>query len=199
MKNLFLITAAALAAGPALAGSVVYVPEPIAAIVAPVEAWTGPYAGIQLGYGFGDLSSGQVAGPISLEGMVYGVHVGYNFDMGDVVLGAELDYNLSDVTGSFDGPVNVPVLAHAKARLGYDMGQTLAYGVAGLAYAEMDMFGGGSEYTDTGFFGGVGMEHKISANWTAGLEYLYHNFEDFGGSGLDLELQTIQARASFHF
>ncbi len=199
MKKLLLATAAALAVSPALAGNIVFVPEPDVAVIAPVEEWTGPYAGIQLGYGFGDLSSGQAAAPIDLEGMLYGAHVGYNFDMGNVVLGAELDYNLSDVTGSFDGEVNVPVLAHAKARIGFDAGNTLIYGVAGLAYAEMDMFDGSSEYTDSGFFGGLGIDHKISANWTAGAEYLFHSFSDFGGSGLDLELQTIQARASLHF
>lgn len=200
MKKLFLITAAALCAGPALAGSVVFVPEPEPLIIVPVvQEWTGPYAGVQLGYGSGELGSGQLSNPASLEGMLYGAHLGYNYDLGNIVLGAEIDYNFSDVMGSFDGDANVPVLAHIKARVGYDAGQTLIYGVAGLAYAEMDLFGGSSAYTDTGFFGGIGVEHKISTNWTAGLEYLYHSFDDFGGSSFDIELQTIHARASFHF
>lgn len=207
MKLLLATSVAALSASVALAGGPVFVPAPLPPIPAPiVEAWSGPYVGVQAGLGNGTLALGP-AGPdqVALEsGPVYGLHAGYNFDLGSIVLGAEIDYNLADIVSEeIDGVVTVTALAHLKARVGYDLGSALVYGVGGMAYMETEWPGGFSgDLSDTGVFYGVGAEYMISSNWSAGVEYLYHDFEDFGSVGFteyNVELHTIQARASYHF
>jgi len=78
--------------GPALAGSlddaVVDVPvtAPPPAPLAQIGDWTGFYTGLQLGYGDAD-------GPEDLDGNneLYGFHAGYDYDLGNWVIGGELD------------------------------------------------------------------------------------------------------------
>ncbi|MEE9454214.1 MAG: outer membrane beta-barrel protein [Paracoccaceae bacterium] len=197
MKISVLASAIIVSASAAFAGGPIYVPPPVIPLAAPVQQWTGPYAGLQLGFGQGEMVS---QGGVELSGIVYGAHVGYNYDLGSIVLSAEADYNLADINGIFDGTAVIKTLAHLKARVGYDLGQTLIYGTGGLAYAEMDLFNGSSTYSGKGYFAGLGVDHKIAADWTAGAEYLYHQFEDLGGAAfLDINLHTVQARVSYHF
>jgi len=196
MKLGLLTSLGVLSASLAYAGGPVFVPPPIIPLAAPIQTWTGPYAGLQLGFGQGEM----VAQSVALSGIVYGAHVGYNYDLGSIVLSAEADYNLADINGQFDGNAVIKTLAHLKARVGYDLGQTMIYGTGGLAYAEMDLFNASSTYSGKGYFAGLGVDHKIAADWTAGAEYLYHKFEDLGNTGFyDVNLHTVQARVSYHF
>lgn len=199
MRKNLLFTAAILAAGPAVAGNVAVVPVgPVVTVPAPVVGdWTGPYVGLQLGSGSADMWTGNTLTPLS--GGVYGIHAGYNFDLGKIVLGAEIDYNDASISGNFDGAAEITSIAHLKARVGVDLGKVLVYGVGGVAYVDMELFGGTSKFSDNGAFYGIGVEYLISDKWSAGVEYLHHNFEPFDGSFFDLEIDTIQARASYHF
>jgi len=184
----------ALAAGPALAGSPE--PAPVAPIVAapvPVAApghdWTGFHAGAQLGYG--DIDAGE-----SGDDVLGGVHAGYTYDFGDYVLGGEIDYNAADIdlsngAGSFDG------LTRLKLKGGYDFGGTLLYGTLGAAYAEATLAGNGA--SDTGYFAGIGVAHMLTDSISLGGEAIYHEFDDFDGTGTDIEATTLSAKVSFHF
>lgn len=198
MKHTLCLSALLLSTTAAIAGGPVYVPPPVIPLVQPVEQWTGPYAGVQLGYGIAETGSPNSTS-FDMNGMVYGVHAGYNYDLGTIIISGELDYNLANINGTFDGDAVVKTLAHAKARIGYDMGSAMLYGTGGMAYAESELFNGTSSYSGTGYFGGVGIEYMISNNWGVGAEYLYHQFNDFYFGDTDLKLQTIQARASYHF
>lgn len=199
MKFLLATSLVALSTSAAIAGAPVFVPAPLPPIPAPiVQAWTGPYVGVQAGMGNADLSfsqdfTGELSGPI------YGIHAGYNFDLGSIILSAEVDYNLADISGNFDGEATVTSVAHLKARVGYDLGSAMVYGVGGMAYIDLELpFVG--ELSDSGAFYGVGAEYLFNPDWSAGVEYLVHSaIESFGGSSTTLELQTIQARVSYHF
>lgn len=199
MKTYILVTAATLLSAPAFAGGLNEVaPEPtVVAYDAPVQAstggdWGGAYVGAQIGYG--DLKSNGAG--LDGNGTIGGVHAGYRADFGQFVAGAELDYDRSNIDLGTAGDT-LDSVARLKLIGGADLGRTLVYGTVGAAYAEATV--GGSTLKDNGYFGGVGVDYAISDQFTVGGEYLMHKFNDFGGSGADLDVNTVTAKVSFKF
>ncbi|WP_375691608.1 outer membrane protein [Pseudooceanicola sp. LIPI14-2-Ac024] len=185
----FAATTGAIVAAPAFAGSPAPAPiEPApiapAPIITPASDWTGGYGGVQLGYGDFDL------GGASGDGLVGGVQLGYDYDFGSWVLGGEFDYTGADVSV---GGADVDSVMRVKARLGYDAGRTLIYATAGGARADTSLG------DDTGWVAGVGAEYKVMENVSVGGEYLYHKFDDFNGTGSDLEANTFSAKVNYRF
>lgn len=164
------------------------------ALAAPVQAadWNGFYLGGQIGYGFGEVSDG---GTPSFDGVIGGVHAGYNHDLGSVVIGAEIDYNLGDM--EVGGGVTFDQLAHTKVKLGYDGGRFLAYGTAGAAWANASL--GPLSADDFGYMVGAGLDYQLTDRITLGGEYNYNIFNSFNNSPSDIDIHTVQARMSFHF
>lgn len=80
-----------------------------------------------------------------------------------------------------------------KARLGYDAGSTLVYGVGGYTNAKSSAGNG------DGYVAGVGMEYRFNNGVSLGAEYLYNEYDNFAGSGNDLTGNTIEARLGFRF
>lgn len=204
MKLVMATSIAVLAANAAMAGAPIFVPAPLPPIIAaPVQDWSGLYVGAQVGYGMatmddpGFVFGDTVLGDLEASGFLYGVHLGYNFDLGSIVLGAEIDYNIADMPFDLIPNATYTELSHLKARVGYDLGSALVYGAAGLAHTTIDS--AGTEIDDTGYFVGVGADYRISNDWTVGAEYLYHQFDDFNDSSLDIQMSTIHARVSYHF
>ncbi|MGE4250871.1 MAG: outer membrane protein [Parvibaculaceae bacterium] len=85
--------------------------------------WTGPYIGLQGGYGWGKtdvtldpaedtttpgaLARGEIIvdnldGEIEADGFIGGLHLGYNFQMDSLLLGLEGDIEYSDMSGKAD-------------------------------------------------------------------------------------------------
>lgn len=199
LRQSILATLVALgAATAAQAGSPAPAPaEPMVAAPAPAPApdtdWTGFYAGLELGFGQND-ASGAATG--EGDGVLGGVHAGYDWDFGTYVVGAELSYDASDIKQN--GGAQVDNLARLKLRLGADMGQSLVYAAAGPAWMDLSMPGAGSS-DDNGWFVGAGLERALRENVTLGGEILYHQFDNFSKSGVDYEVLTVQARVSFRF
>jgi outer membrane immunogenic protein len=199
MMKFTVLTAATLLSAPAFAGGLGDVaPEPqVAAYDAPVQAntggdWSGAYVGAQVGYG--DLKSNGAG--LDGDGAIGGVHAGYRYDFGQFVAGAELDYDTANVDlGAGVGELDN--VARLKLKGGYDLGRTLVYGTIGAAYAEASV--GGTTLKDNGYFGGIGVDYAISDQFSVGGEYLAHKFNDFDGSGADLDVNTLTARVSFKF
>ncbi|MCV2881192.1 outer membrane protein [Actibacterium sp. XHP0104] len=195
MKKMITLAAMTLvAAGPALAGNIAPVlDEPVVAAPAPVYAeghdWTGGYVGGQLGF-----AAPEADGGLDGDGVIGGVHAGYNYDFGDYVLGGELSYDAASIDMN-GGELTDAIRLKAKA--GYDLGKTLVYGTAGAARLQADL-GGGSDW-DTGYFVGAGVEHMLTTNVSVGGEVLYDKVSNFAGSGADLSGPSVAARASFHF
>ncbi len=206
IANLAIAAAAALAAGPALAGTLepAPAPEPIIAPApaAPSADWSGFYVGGQLGYGFGELSFD--VDDFDLDGVIGGFHAGYLWDTGQFVFGPEIQYDFADLTvtdadgntGSFDE------ILRLKLRGGAEVGpRGLVFGSVGAAYANFDGVGGvlDIDFDDPGLVLGFGYEHQITDQWSIGGEYQWHQFDDFGAPDNDVNLQTIHLRASFNF
>ena len=87
--------------------------------------------------------------------MTYGLHGGYDYDFGTVVIGAELGISDFDVV---DGANSIDTVTRAKLRAGYDAGAFMPYVTAGIADLDVD----GLNLRDTGAVDGLGMDYKYS-------------------------------------
>lgn len=178
--------------GAAFAGNLA---DPVveAPVITPVPVistdWTGFYTGLQLGYGDVSSDSGLLDGSNEL----YGFHAGYDYDFGNFVLGAELDYDKGDIDLG-GGAGNIDSIARLKFKGGYDLGDTLLYATAGAARADTS-FG-----DETGPFVGIGATYRVTDRYTVGAELLQHRFDDVGGiAGNDLDATTFTVRGSIRF
>jgi outer membrane immunogenic protein len=165
---------------PALAGSlaepVVEAPvaQPAPVVVSTGGDWTGPWIGAKLGYG--DVSADPAGDG---NGATFGVAGGYDYDFGNFVVGAALDWDKADIdlgAGKLDD------IARLKFRVGADLGRTLLYATAGPARA-------------SGVVSGVDDNDR----WTVGGELLTNQFDDFGGTGTDVRATTVSLNAGLRF
>lgn len=185
------IVMATMLTAPVFAGSLVEpTPEPvIEPTYVPIDTsatWTGAYGGLNLGYGDVD-GTGTADG----DDMTYGLHLGYDYDFGQYVLGGELEYDDADI--DLNGAANTNSVTRLKLRAGYDLGRTMIYATAGAAHLDTNI---GS---DTGAFVGAGVAYQVTDRFVLGGEVLEHRFDDIGGSGVDADATTFNLRGSFRF
>jgi outer membrane immunogenic protein len=154
--------------------------------------WSGFYGGLSLGYG--DVTGSSVIGE-DMNGLLYGIHGGYNMDFGSYVLGAEIDYSGADITDDSIG-LDAESVLRGKVRLGYDAGQYMPYAVIGAAQLTTT---GAIDDMDNGYLYGVGFDYAVADNMVLGAELLQHEFEDYAGSGIDVSATTVAVRVSYRF
>ena len=176
--------------------------------------WTGFYLGGNAGghwskddvttssFGGVDALSSTSLGP---SGFIAGVQTGYNWQVGNVVLGIELDGNWLGGTASrtfsnFGAPFNPAdaIIQNAKAeflttvrpRAGVAFDRVFLYVTGGLAFGTIKttdtfsssngtVFAATNSSTRTGETIGGGLEYAFLDNWTAKIEYLYVSFGSF--------------------
>lgn len=186
LSTIAFVTAAGMA-GVASAADIYSPPPPIAPIYTPVAAynWTGFYAGVNGGWGWGQQTADTGAafsGPIS--GGVLGAQAGYNYMFSNnLVLGVEADIAWTGQNGTVTpGPTvrqKLDWLGTARARVGYAMNNWMPYVTGGFAYGSgtrTSTIGPSSQtQTHTGYVLGAGVEWAFAQNWTAKLEYQYVN------------------------
>jgi opacity protein-like surface antigen len=189
-----LAAVATFGAMPALAGGPTEVyNEPMVApapmvVAAPNADWSGLYVGGQLGYGDVDASAGGLDG----SGFTTGLLAGYRADFGQFVAGVEGNYDWTDIDLG-GGVATLDNVARLKLIGGYDMGPALVYGTVAAVRAESSIG------NDSGYALGVGMDYALSDRMTLGAELLEHRFDDFNGSGVDLDATTFNTRVGFRF
>lgn len=189
--------------------------------------WSGGYAGASLGYGLIDedgldgledpdtqfFGDDNITFDVDGDGAIGGVFAGYQYDFGSYVLGAELDLNAANLDFDDDsfadfiddpstateetGGVSIDQIHRLKLRAGYDAGNTLVYGVLGAAYAKADILG--SDFSDTGYVVGAGVDYKVTDAVNVGGEVLYQQWDDFDNTGVDFDATTFQARVAYQF
>jgi outer membrane immunogenic protein len=186
---------------------------PPAYIPPPVFTWTGFYVGAQIGAGWTRNSLNTFApgggfiafGSEDASGVVGGGHAGYNWQMGNIVLGLEADIegtslNKTSTTYFFAGGGLVPgVYSHGtdinwqgslRPRLGYAMGPALLYVTGGVAFADIKSSyfyapaaaaGASASFSDTraGWTIGGGLEYAFNNAWSARVEYRYTDYGKF--------------------
>jgi outer membrane immunogenic protein len=187
----------------------------------PVFTWTGFYIGIQGGYVWTnlDVDPGGV-GIDDLNGGLFGGYVGYNWQYGAWVFGAEGDFNgvWNDQTFAIAGPppftvdIGTDWLASIRARAGYSFDRVLIFATGGVAFtnasADVNLGGGltlSGDETFTGWTIGGGAEYAFTDNWIGRVEYRFYDFPDKdidgpGGLGdVSLNTQTITAGIAYKF
>jgi outer membrane immunogenic protein len=208
-KNVVLALASFLLAGvssSALAADISSPPVRSPAVAAPISAynWTGFYVGANAGWGW---VKGKADGCFDdfcasfsklLDGFVGGGQLGFNYQTGNLVWGAEADTQWTDaketITGSvfgvqFSQAVRLSHFETIRGRLGVAMGTWLPYVTAGYGWGTakgtLTVPGVGSANTSDShglWVVGAGVEAALAGNWTWKLEYLYLNTGDIDES-----------------
>jgi outer membrane immunogenic protein len=176
----------------------------------PPFSWTGAYAGIYGGGGWGRsaFSDPFASGTFDLSGAVAGGTLGYNYQMGQAVLGIEGDGGWSNIRGSgncagLSCDTRNDWLATVRGRLGYAAGNFMPYVTGGAAFGNIrtSIAGvGDADKTKAGWTAGGGVEAKIAGPWSAKVEYLY---VDLGRGdsvlGSDAKFTTNIVRAGINY
>lgn len=197
----------------------VYAPSPT---VAGFD-WTGAYAGIHVGYGWGSSFASPIDDglpAVSTDGFLAGGQVGYNMQYGDWVFGAEADLSWTGMENDVSffscnagfSPceyVDLDWMATIRGRVGYAMDRTLFYGTAGVAFAgvtaiDFDAGSNSASNTHVGYAVGAGVEHAFSDMLSLKAEYLY---VDLGSKtynlgtpdSVDIDAHTVKIGLNYHF
>lgn len=189
-------------------------PAPYVAV--PVFTWSGFYIGGNAGYIFSDNgeittvgNNGPVGGPSTIfnvntgarprsvrsepEGFTGGGQIGYNWQIGSIVLGVEADAAYTDyqrtvrvigATGAAsDFSTDMGYLGTVRGRLGYSFGTFMVYGTGGFAYGDVEnrarffatplaggtgvtQFSGSRSSTETGYAAGGGVEFAMPSSFS---------------------------------
>lgn len=172
---------------------------PVAMAPAPVSAdWSGFYLGAQYGLGQTKLDDG--VGHETWAVRNYGVHAGYLRDLGQFVLGGELDYNQVDWRGDDKTDINYnDYTVRAKLIAGYDAGRFLPYATVGFSHLNIE-YGDGTFDTLNGYVYGVGLACQATSHLRVGAELRQDSFKDmFNRSGLDYDIQSASLKVSYTF
>ncbi|CAN7305549.1 porin family protein [Aminobacter aminovorans] len=169
----------ALASMPSFAADVVMEEPPAPAAPMeqpPLNTWSGPYAGVTIGYGFSG-EADAAGNKISTSGFLGSAFAGYNYQMENFVLGAEGDLGYSGVKGDNAGTaVKNGFEGSLRARLGYVVTpDILLYATAGGAGAQVKATEGGISDKNTmlGWTAGVGTDVKLTESVFGRVEYRY--------------------------
>ena len=183
---------ATLAALPAFAGGPTPVveepmvaPAPVA-MPAPSTDWSGLYVGGQLGYG--DVGS---TGALGGNGMTAGLFAGYRADLGQFVAGVEGNFDWSNI--DLGAGTSLDTISRLKLIGGYDVGPALVYGTVAAVRADTTLG------ADNGWGAGIGVDYALTQQMTLGAELMEHRFDNFVGSGTDIDATTLNARVGFRF
>jgi outer membrane immunogenic protein len=181
---------AVLLTGPALAADMTLRK---AAAVVPEDPWYGLYLGVAGGWGWGhsthDGPNGFTSGSFNQTGWIAGGVAGYNWHLGSVVVGVELDISAADIdgtsspTGGTCGTLcetKLGWLYTGRARLGVPFGSIMPYvtgggAVAGLRAVEAIFPTGASPHV-WGWTAGGGFEFMPLPQWSFRAEYLHADF-----------------------
>lgn len=219
-----LALATALAAGSAQAadlptqkGPPAYIPPP------PVMSWTGFYAGLNLGGGWQQNNNnnwgwGWNNNNGSSAGVVGGGQIGYNFQLTPMfVVGVEADFQGTSIGNNNNGNNNWWLLGApfggnfgapridwygtVTGRAGITLASwptLLIYGKGGFAYGDVRQAWWNA--TQTGWTAGGGVEWMFMPNWSAKLEYGYHELSGGNNNGFNfgLGVNNVNNRTRFH-
>ncbi|MEO0635228.1 MAG: outer membrane beta-barrel protein [Pseudomonadota bacterium] len=167
------------------------VPQPpIAPPGVEVYSWQGGYIGASAGAAIFNPTPGFATN----TGFLGGAFAGYNIQNGNLVFAPELDIDYSTTSS---GALDLNYVARVKGKLGYAFDRTLVSAIVGGAYAGADT--AGTNLNDFGWLAGASIDYAITDNIFAGGEYLYHSFDSFDSTGIDVNVHTIKARVGFKF
>lgn len=186
--------------------------------------WTGAYGGLSIGWIADAEFEGEVLGlrgAFDEEAVSFGAQLGYDHQIGSVVVGAVADVTYASLDADASGVLGTTAYTAGaeanwqgslRARIGYAFDSLLIYGTGGIAAAKVDLSGRATDPdfgtalvsddgTHVGYVVGAGAEYLLTANTSLGLEYLFTSYGDesyFGGALTDAAFETHQVRANFN-
>lgn len=164
------------------------------ALAQEVAPFTGARAGVLLGYDRlqpGSGPSSNISSANNADGLLYGGDIGYDANLGSVVIGAE-----GEITGSTAKVTNATTsgaIGYGRVKQGRDLyvggrigflasPDTMIYAKAGYTNARLDLTANngttttGNHYNLDGYRLGAGVEHHLTAATYAKIEYRYSNY-----------------------
>jgi outer membrane immunogenic protein len=156
------------------------------AVVPPAFSWTGFYLGMEGGYGWGhETYTDNFIGGVSHspQGGLFGGVLGYRYQIGQFVLGAEgtaawADLNDTVSAGGISETFKTRSLYTATGQIGYAFGQALLYAKGGWAgaYVNNNLTAPGilvasNSQDDNGWTVGAGIDYAVLQNVVLGVEY----------------------------
>ncbi|MCK9914769.1 porin family protein [Microbacteriaceae bacterium K1510] len=198
-----------------------YVESPLPA----APTWSGFYVGGNVGGGWAKARSDfSTTGPIfgtannQMSGVAGGLTLGYNWQSGPLVLGAETDFQFANLDGSLSTSCStalcgmplsatydqkVPWFGTVRGRVGYAQDGWMAYATGGYAYARLETNASATAGAATasmsqssvrsGWTAGGGIEVALTTHWSAKAEYLYM---DFGSNTMTWSVPGLPTLAS---
>ena len=179
-------------------------PAPYVAPV-PVFTWTGLYAGVNAGYGWGTQKGAANATYGKLDGAQVGGTVGYNYQMGQIVLGVEGDMDWSNAKNTNGALVSKQTsTGTARGRVGYAVDRVLLFTTGGYAGGSVERSVGSVSASDwhNGYALGGGMEYAFTNNVSAKAEYLYTDLSSKADTAISraaLTQNTVRMGVNYRF
>jgi outer membrane immunogenic protein len=148
-------------------------------------SWSGFYVGLNGGYGWGTANWAPAPGAsVKTNGGLFGGTLGYNFQTGAIVWGAEGDWDFSTVKGTATGTATclapgcttkLKWLATGRGRIGYAFDRWLPFITGGAAFGNVEntAVNGSETKSKLGWTAGAGVEYAFLGAWSAKVEYLY--------------------------
>ena len=232
LRTALLATTAAVAlASSAFAADLPSRRAPAPYVAVPVFTWTGFYIGGNAGYAFSDnnrvFTTGQTAanqaavgtgarpGNVQLdqEGFTGGGQIGYNQQIGNIVIGIEADAAYTDLQRTrtittFAGAVpgaapavrdnifrqDLAFLGTVRGRIGYAFDRLLVYGTGGFAYGDVDYQANFTGAVPPSTLQFTGRRTNIETGYTAGagVEYaMPTSFSLFGSNAVTIKAEAL--------
>ena len=180
-----------------------------------ISSWDGFFVGVNAGYASQKNRGNFVGGlrpSFEANGFIGGIHAGYNYQIGYLVLGVEADYSYLDVNetvaaplGNFDTETNW--LSTVRARAGVASNGYLFYLTGGAAFTNIKTTyqGVGISNSDMGWTAGAGLEMAVGNNISIRGEYLYVNLGEHNATygattaGYSTDMHIARAGLNYHF
>ena len=191
------ILSIALASAPAFADDHKTAYTSPAPVVSSIRDWSGAYVGLGLSYSMGSYSTGGTAYQAAdADGMGVSGLLGYSWQEGAFVYGAEIMANLDNASGTAAGcGLGAPATCQSKVenyvaarvRVGYAFDDTLLFATLGVAsdrqrQAVLGLGGGNSDsIRHTGVGIGLGVEQALSDKLSVrgDIEYYQYSSETY--------------------
>ena len=171
----------------------------------PIQSWSSFYLGLNGGGGVGSANPAMAGSSFTTQGWVYGAQIGYNVQMGRVVLGLEGDIDATSFNGTTSAgacglgcEVRNRWVGTMRGRAGVTVDSFLPYLTGGLALGDLTASNAGTGSTSTtrtGYALGAGLEFPITGRWSARGEYLFVDLGSLDCAGCG---GPVPNRASFY-
>lgn len=167
--------------------------------------WSGFYAGAIATSDFGDYheysTPNSFVGPsFDLSGSTFGAMAGYNIDAGMIVYGAEIAVSAGGSATTNGGPGQYSDgIIDGKIRIGYEFGNALVYGVAGMSTGNFEIYNSGVNVS--GYNVGIGLDYLITPNNFVGIEYLSRSMNGvvLGPDDVEVNVNSVSLRVGYLF